>query len=178
MGLRRGDEVAYCLVQVPRDEVLQASTIDYTRIFSAGPEELRQLLADKIVLVADIREGKDRFGHPDGRLVPGCYGHAAGIDAILRMAMVEAPTGNATLGMNIVAVLVGLLIAAAVPDRTLIRIAILAAVVVLALLVSVMAYRVSMFLVIPVAQLFAVVATCELAAVAMRARLRHHRSRL
>ncbi|UCG34039.1 MAG: serine/threonine protein kinase, partial [Phycisphaerales bacterium] len=77
IGMRRGDKVAYSLLHMPRNAVLQASTIDYTRVFSAGPEELRQLLADKIVIVGDVRKDTDLHGHPDGRFLRGCHGHAA-----------------------------------------------------------------------------------------------------
>ena len=176
IGLQRGDQVAYYLLQMPSNAVLHASTIDYARVFSAGPEELRQLLADKIVIVGDMRKDTDLHGHPDGRRLRGCHGHATGIDAILRQASGGAPTRWVALLMTSAAALVGLLIAALAPAHSFRRGAVLVVLALAAVLVGLIAYREFRYLVIPVAQVFAVVVCCELAAAAIRVGRRRHPS--
>lgn len=82
LGLDEESTVGFYYVYVPTDDVLASSTVDYRKVFAADQDQLRDWFAEKVVIVADYRPGKDRWPLPDGREMGGCYIHAAAIDAL------------------------------------------------------------------------------------------------
>ncbi|MCP4246377.1 MAG: CHASE2 domain-containing protein, partial [bacterium] len=117
--LRVGDKPGIYYLSMPSDEVLAASTIEYGHVVAASDAELGARLGGKVVVLGDLREGVDRYPHPDGRSIAGVYAHAVGIEALL--VEVERPqpvlrtaSRSADLAM---AALCGLTTAWCVPSR-------------------------------------------------------------
>jgi hypothetical protein len=178
IGPERGDLVAYFMLPMPPDSVLEASTMEYGELFRASPEVLADRLGGKVVLVADLREGVDQHAHPDGRSISGCYGHALALDSILREDWVRRPTWADALWLNVVAAVAGLAIAVAWSTRRVRRYLAVVLVCAAFVLASMVAYRFVQYLVIPIVQIFALVVSCGLAAVVAQVQRRGHTSRL
>ena len=94
LGLLRNDVVGHYFITIPPDDVLARCTIEYQDVFTASPEQLRRWLAQRIVLVGDLRAGVDRYPYPDGREVSGVYAHTAAIEAISRCSAIRTPTAS------------------------------------------------------------------------------------
>ena len=104
-GVMAGDVVGMrALANMPSDDFLEASTFSYEGVLSANTATLREWFAERVVVVGDPRsDATDRFPHPDGRMLAGCYAHATMIDRMLpglaravpRGVSVEWPTGVA-----------------------------------------------------------------------------------
>ncbi len=110
MGLKAGDRVGYFVLPMPHDDVLAASTINYDTVFSAAIDDLKNMLRDKVVVIGDIQGTTDRYPHPDGRTLPGCYAHAVGIDMLLQSISIDRPRGTARVALTLGGGLVGCLI--------------------------------------------------------------------
>ena len=82
------------------------------RVFGAGAEQLRRWFAGRAVVIGNNRGGRDRWTHPDGRRIEGAFGHAAGIDAILRSESVRLPRPWHVLTMLFLGAALGTVIAA------------------------------------------------------------------
>ena len=94
-GLRRSDILGFFYIDIPPDDVLAASTMDYGDVFSLAEERLRERLKDKVVMIGDLRSGIDRHTLPDGRSVSACYAHAAAVDRLIRRIFVQTPRATA-----------------------------------------------------------------------------------
>lgn len=111
MGLKAGDYVGHFTIPMPKDDVLTASTIDYREIFATAPDDLKDMLRDKVVVIGDLTS-KDWYPHPDGRTLPGCHAHAVGIDMLLRSISLGRPRWETKLAIRFSAALLGCLIVA------------------------------------------------------------------
>ncbi len=141
LGLLRNDVVGHYFITIPPDDVLARCTIEYQDVFTASPEQLRRWLAQRIVLVGDLRAGVDRYPYPDGREVSGVYAHTAAIEAISRCSAIRTPTAGETRVIISAAVLAGGL-AALLLHTSLLKLGLLMlANIVLAGLAGVEAYR-------------------------------------
>jgi hypothetical protein len=90
-GIEPGDLVGRLLLRVPSDKEISDATVPFEQIFRQDPEQLRTMFAGRLVIFGDARSTQpDRFGHSDGRIVPGVYAHAAGIDSLLRGVIMRA----------------------------------------------------------------------------------------
>ena len=92
VGVRTGDRVGVLMIDVPPDETLDQATVSYSDIFRLPPRELRERIAGRIVIVGNIRNGRDLHPHPSGRMLPGPWAHACAIDALERGGAVRLPT--------------------------------------------------------------------------------------
>jgi|GEM_PF-2632844 len=141
LGLLRNDVVGHYFITIPPDDVLARCTIEYQDVFTASPEQLRRWLAQRIVLVGDLRAGVDRYPYPDGREVSGVYAHTAAIEAISRCSAIRTPTASEARVIIGGAVLAGGLVALLL-HRSLLKLGLLMlAMIVLAGLAGVEAYR-------------------------------------
>ena len=82
-GLKVGDVIGLFIIPMQPNQFLARSTIEYANIFGASEEKLREWFKDRVVLIGDRRTGIDRYPHPDGRKLSGCYAHASAIDKAL-----------------------------------------------------------------------------------------------
>lgn len=173
LGLQAGDTVGYFFLDVPDTNVLDASVIDYGRVFSADEAQLARWFGGKVVVVGDHRAGVDRYGHPDGRTLSGCYAHATGMDALLRAVSIRTPTTAQDYALTGAAALFGLLIAFNAASRRIGRWLALTALTAAVCLASVWVYRESRLLYDPVVPIIALVVSGELAAFTFRLRRAH-----
>jgi len=166
-GIQRGDLVGRFLLAVPGEEALSAARIEYTRVFDAGAEQLRLWFAERAVVIGNNRGGRDRWPHPDGRRIEGAFGHATGIDAILRSASVRLPRPWHVMTMLFLGAALGAIVAAllaAVGAGGGRRGAVVTATALAALLASAMAYRQMLYLCNPLVPILAMVISAELSA--------------
>lgn len=82
-GVRAGDTVAIRLLTPATDSALSRATINIADFFTRPADQWAESVAGRIVVVGDARDGKDLFPAPDGRTLPGCYGHAQLIEEML-----------------------------------------------------------------------------------------------
>lgn len=90
-GLRVGDVTGYYVAIPPSEPVYHASTFRLDDVLVADDDQLQSWFGGMIVLVVDARAGRPRFTHPDGRQLPGMYGHAAAVEMLFRDTPVRAP---------------------------------------------------------------------------------------
>jgi hypothetical protein len=84
-GMAAGDVVGHYVVQVPHDSDLRESIIDYNNLFTADEAQLRKWFAGKVVVLADLRAGRDGpFPYPDGRQLAGAFLHASAVEQLLQ----------------------------------------------------------------------------------------------
>ncbi|MHC4947551.1 MAG: protein kinase domain-containing protein [Planctomycetota bacterium] len=122
LGLAAGDVVGEFLLLLPDDETMARATMGYDAVLASAPDELRRRVADKVVVVGDLRPGMDRHDAYDGRReVPGCYALAAGIQSIVDGTVVRYPRSEAWWLLTLGSAAVGLLIAWLAPDRRALR---------------------------------------------------------
>lgn len=158
-GLRRDDVIGHYFVAIPPDDVLERGTLEYQDVFAAEGPQLRSWLANRVVIVADLRPDIDRHPYRDGRSVAGVYGHAAAIEALLRSVAIRTPTMLHTWTIIGFAVLAGGVLELRL-HRSVTRSTLL--LVVLAALITVAseeAFRRFQYLVNPLVPVFALVAS-------------------
>lgn len=115
-GIFENDFLGYYSFSLPTDESLNSSTYSYEWVFRASPEELRDALRGKVVMVGDMRtpvpDGKNDFYQtPDRRTLHGAFGHAAAIEALLNGSVIlDERLWTSRLGIGLLAA-IGLLIA-------------------------------------------------------------------
>jgi len=81
--LKADDEIGELLVTIPEDAQCMAAVVDYERIFEMSPQQLRDWIGERIVLIGDFRpESDDLVQYSSKRAVPGVFAHAAGIEAL------------------------------------------------------------------------------------------------
>ncbi|TWT40422.1 Serine/threonine-protein kinase StkP [Phycisphaerae bacterium RAS1] len=108
--LAGGDVVAEYILDMPADAALRESTIDYADALRASPKQLGEMVDRKVVLFADLR-GDPRFSYSDGREIHGAYGHAVGIEQLLRGRVLRLPGSLATYGFDLSGAAVGVCVA-------------------------------------------------------------------
>ncbi|MHC4650064.1 MAG: serine/threonine protein kinase [Planctomycetota bacterium] len=162
-GRQRGDAVGVYIIDVPPDDVLDASSVDYEWVLETGAESLAEALGGKAVVIADMRSVEEPFPHPDGRSLPGGYGHAVGLDSVLRGGSVLVQRTSFAWCVLLVVALVGVLIAAVSTGRPVRRILLLLAGTVVLVVMSLVAYRELQYFVNPLVSLVSLVVACELA---------------
>jgi CHASE2 domain-containing sensor protein len=121
-------------------------------------------LTDKVVLVTDLRSGLDCYKHPDGRELASCYGHAAGIEALLAATTAYRLGAVTEYAVIILGGVLGLLAAFAAVGRPRRRVAILAPMAAALIAASLIAYQAGQYLCNPLVPIFAMVLTSELTA--------------
>jgi CHASE2 domain-containing sensor protein len=110
-GLKKDDLVGYFVLLMPNKPVLDASTVEYEKVFTATPDELRGMFGGKVVVIGDMTGNTDRRPHPDGRMLPGCYAHAVGIDMLMRSTSIQRPRQTARFALINMGSALGCLIA-------------------------------------------------------------------
>ncbi|MHC4089460.1 MAG: protein kinase domain-containing protein [Planctomycetota bacterium] len=172
VGLQAGDRIGIYYIDMPPDEILAASSVEYADVLAASDRQLADWFADRMVVVGDLRANVDRYPHPDGRDISGCYAHAAAIDALLRdmdrpRVVPRTPSRVAdTAGCALAGMATGLIVG--LKRRR--RILTLAAWTALLVLASVGLAFTQHYLWNPLVPLVAVIVACESAAVVRRIR--------
>ena len=55
----------------PLDPILAMATIEYSSIFGASEDKLREWFKDRVIVVGNRKsDNSDRYFHPDGRILP------------------------------------------------------------------------------------------------------------
>jgi serine/threonine protein kinase len=174
-GRLPGDLVGIYVIEVPSDEVLEAASVDYEWVFDADARELRDRFDDKAVVIGDLRTGdfptdRDWYAHPDGRILPGCYGHAVGIEMLLAGGVIRNESELVGWVGLAVAAMLGVLVAGLSTGRVLRRVLLLAAATIALFFVSLFAYRALHYVFNPLVPLLAMIVASELAVGVNRAR--------
>ncbi len=117
LGLTSTDTLGCLVTPIPPDDVYAAATIEYADLFALSDDALRERVAGKAILFADLRPGVDRHGHPDGRTLPGVYAHASGLEALLTQTTVRMSQATERVLLPIVVAVAGLLAGVAAPRR-------------------------------------------------------------
>lgn len=89
-GLEASDTIGLSQIEVAPTAEFERITIEYAEVFAAGPAQLREWFAKRLVLCADMRSGVDLHAHPDGRTLPGCYAHIASLGGMLAGTPIRA----------------------------------------------------------------------------------------
>ncbi|MGH7176288.1 MAG: CHASE2 domain-containing protein, partial [Tepidisphaeraceae bacterium] len=179
-GLKPGDFVGCYYIQIPPDSRLSASQVEYSKVFSASADELRQWFGGKVVLIGDLRPeaGDVVFTLPDGRKLYGVSANALAIDALLDgTAIVTDSTvsiGGWGIGTRVlfatVAGLAGALVGAAFWTSAIRRLSVVALLIMLVIVASLLMYRAAQMLIPPTWSVLSVIATSELSAALARVR--------
>ncbi len=139
--LLRDDLVGIYGSEIPPQNVLIASTIEYGSVFEADATQLRTWFAGKVVLIGDLRFGGDHHKVFDGRNVAGVHAHAAMIDTLIEGLPIRLPRSLETYLFTSAAALIGVVVASRTTRRpwrcTAVSVGFLLCVVV----ASVLAYR-------------------------------------
>ncbi len=107
VGLESNDQIAYYFLEsVLGDDVLSASTLDYCDVLTANADQMREMFAGRIALIADRRGGAN-FPTPDGRMVWGTYAHAQAMDMLLGDVIVRDPQKSLAWGLTAMVALGG-----------------------------------------------------------------------
>lgn len=88
-GQRASDLVAYLIVDVPQDEILESRTRCFHDVLTAEDADLTAWTQGKIVVIAEGRMGMDAFKHPDGRTLHSMCLASAAIDTLVRSAPIR-----------------------------------------------------------------------------------------
>jgi CHASE2 domain-containing sensor protein/predicted Ser/Thr protein kinase len=163
-GLKRGDMLAYYVLDLPSDDVLAAATVDYGQALAADRAELHRLVAGRVVLVSDQRDVTQTFPTPDHRSLAGTYAHATALDMLLRGAPVRVPSGEPALAVTSLAALLGLLAGRSLGARPRMRVTVLAVGCAAIMLIGFAEARYGRLLYNPLVAVLALVIASELAA--------------
>jgi serine/threonine protein kinase len=169
-GRQPGDLVGVFVIEMPADSVLEAAAVDYEWVFDADVAALQRQFADKAVVIGNFRTGVDSHPHPDGRMIPGPYGHAMGIERLLAGAVIRNESDRVAWLSAALAALIGVLIAGVSTGRVLRRILLLAAATVFLFFVSLFSFRELHYVFNPLGPLLAMLLASELAVGVNRAR--------
>ena len=130
MGLQSGDVIAQYFVELPSDAAFGKSTVSYQQVFHSSAEELRALFNNKVIVVGDLRAGRDgpRLA-PGGRKLHGCVPVCAAIDSLIsgtpvlwpRLVSVAGATINAQFLADAVALILAFTVGAMLSRRNLQR---------------------------------------------------------
>ena len=91
-GVSAGDMMGCCTFDLAPPEQWERRTVPYEQLLSCGPEELRALVGDKVLLIGDLRTRRPgfvpdrhpvRYGVSVTEDVPGCYLLADAIAGLL-----------------------------------------------------------------------------------------------
>lgn len=172
---RAGDLKAFFQLQMPADDVLRNSTIDYQDAVTADLVTLRPKLEGCAVLIANQRTGVDTHRYLDGRDIFGSFAHAVGISAMIAGLPDPRPTGYLPFVMAGLAVLAALVCGALLPYRTLTRLGALAALTSILILISLLIGSWARTLCNPTNSIIALFICSELTALVYRTRRILHR---
>ena len=168
IGFQAGDKVGIHILNMPGDDVLNASTVEYSDVLGASDEQLREWFDGRVIVIGDYRDEREFFSYPDGRRIHGCYAHAVGIQQLLQE--LETPRRIQTFRYPIDPVAgaaVGVVLAILAGRRRAVRLTAEGVAAVLACAASVLLAK--MFVLWnPLVFLFALVVACECAAVVRR----------
>jgi hypothetical protein len=148
VGLQTGSLVGRYMIRLPSDTALAASSVELGKVMSASNEQLKQWFDSMAVVIADLRPGKDPiFETPDdGRAVNGCYGHATGIDALLRDFSIRQARLWHEIALAIISCSIGVIIASRLKRSTKWKVGALIVAAVCIVLVALVAYRSALLL--------------------------------
>jgi CHASE2 domain-containing sensor protein len=175
MGIEVGDVIGTYLVRVPDDDALAAASVEYADVLQATNAQLREWFGGRTIVVGNTRGGADLHPLPDGRRIYGCYAHALAIDALAREATVRFPRPWHFMGLLLVSALAGGLVAAGTRDSAWRRGALVACVGAAGVVVCILTYRQTSYLLDPLVPLLALVLGAVLAASVLRLRTPHAR---
>ncbi|MHC5114583.1 MAG: protein kinase domain-containing protein [Planctomycetota bacterium] len=170
LGLERGDIVGTYVLDVPDEAGLAAITLEYADVLLASDVQLRDWLADRVVVIGNARNGVDLHPYVGGRRIYGCYAHAVGIDALSRGVTVRFPRPWQVIVVLLAGAMLGGLVAVLVRGSAWRRLLVLGAVAVLGIAVAVMAYRQASYLFNPVIPIVAMLLAAWLASRLVRLR--------
>ncbi|MHC5006901.1 MAG: protein kinase domain-containing protein [Planctomycetota bacterium] len=162
-GRQRGDMVGVYIIEVPPDDVLDASCFDYEWVIEADVADVAAALGGKAIVLADVRSGKELFPHPDGRSLPGGYGHAVGLESLLQGGVVLVERTVFAWGMLLVVAIVGVLVAGISTGRPVRRVLLLLVGAVILMVACLFAFRQLDYFINPLVSLLALILACELA---------------
>ena len=172
-GYKLDDLVASHIVTIPAEHVLNESTVAYETIFTPDDDtQVQTQLADKVVVLGDLRGDTDRHLYADRRMVAGCYAHATVIDALLRKFYIRRPRLSHRNLIALTAAILGCLTGVLMPRGWVGRWLALAGWAVVLMAAGVLAYRNLHYLLNPFVPLFTLVVACELSAAVKRVYLR------
>ncbi|HVP13136.1 MAG TPA: protein kinase [Phycisphaerae bacterium] len=157
LGLQRGDSIGSYYITVPSDDVLKRCTLEYQDVFLAEAPQLRDWLADRVVIVGDLRAKAPAYPYRDGRSIPAPYAQAAAIESLAEGFAMRAPTTLHTVMFIALALLAGSAVGLLLRRSVLRGTALLAILVALIVIASLEAYRGFQYLVNPLVPAFAVV---------------------
>ncbi len=91
-GLDDGDAAGFVHFPMSADAELEAATIEYAHVFSERPQELRHNFGNRLVVVGNLKGGRDRYGYSDGRILTGLHAHAVAMESLMRNLVVRLPS--------------------------------------------------------------------------------------
>jgi len=143
LGIVAGSRLAEAQLPMPSDTILRAARMDYASVFDQDLAAVQKRIGGRVVVVADGRPGMDpTLDIGAGRKIPGYCAVAASIHAAIRGGWVQIPSsGERLLFIAVTCALTAALGASARP-RLFRGIAILAFVLVIAMLIGFIAFRV------------------------------------
>jgi len=91
LGMERDDLVALYQLALPPQNRLEAARIALDEAMRLDSVELSQAVGGRVVIIANLRGGRDLHPTPDGRMLGGPFAHALAIQSLLTDASVRMP---------------------------------------------------------------------------------------
>jgi len=165
VNLKPGDLFAPFIFDLPPTQTIERSAVDYQWVMTAPAEDVARRLNGQMIVLGYTFDPNDMWHHADGRTLPGCYGHAAGIAALLAdRAVLIQRTSFRRWVLWPVAVVLGALIGARLARRRFVRALALLCLAGVVFLICVIVYHALQYRVNPFAPIFAIILSSELAA--------------
>ena len=180
LGLRPGTAVAEFIIEVPSEEHLAQSSLDYGEVFSLSDDQLRERLDNKVLLIGDYRKGIDGpFPHPGNRWLRGSVLHAVTIERLLSGDVLKRPRFVSALGVHVtsatfivlIASVIGGIIAYWFKRRHITRSIVYTAACIAIVVMSLASFRLSGFIYSPLSPLLCLLIGGELVALICCARV-------
>lgn len=162
LGLREGDELARLVLHLPTTQELDRATIRFDIAMHMAPDELRRRVRDKAVFVGKMLDEDDLHPTPDDRRLHGVYANAIAFETLLNDDPIRTPTVAQTWWITTGFAAIGTIIAIAYRRRTVV-VTMLAATSLISVIVAVLAFRYSGWLVNPLVPTAAMVLAAVLA---------------
>lgn len=90
-GLEPGDQLLGVEIAIPPHVIIDEATRSLQNITSASAADLKAWIDGKVLIFGDTRTNMDRHQAPGGREIPGVYGHALAINAMLQGTFLRTP---------------------------------------------------------------------------------------
>jgi hypothetical protein len=165
VNLKHGDLFAPFIFDVPPTETIERSAVNYEWVMTAPAEDVARRLAGQMIVIGYTFDPNDMWHHADGRTLPGCYGHAAGIAALLSdNGVLIQRTSFRRWVVWPLAIVIGALAGMLLVSRVWARALVLVALAVMVFLICVIAYHTLQYRVNPFAPILAMVLSSELTA--------------